>query len=315
MKFDFQPSILTGSDERKAFASYWFRRIFIDDWLMKIVAMLVTFALWLGVSGLRTPTTRTINNVSLITLVAKNLEITNARTPEIDIEVTGDKDEVNKIGSRQISATIDLTNEKEGDREISITPDNITLDLPNGVSVIRVNPEKIFIKLETVKVKEVPVRVEIKGETASGFEVYSKTAKPSRVKIRGPKSYIDTMSFVTTEKVDLANRETSFISKRIPLRVSDPKISFVGDVATVVNIEIGLIRTESIITVPYESGERSRRAVVTLFGPRVTLERLKSEDVVIAEQPDKDGNSILSAVLPEYASGILVKSVRRAGAE
>ena len=312
MKLDFQPAFLTESVEKDAFLGYWLRRIFIDDWLMKIVALVVTIALWLGVTGLRTPTTRNINNVSLSPLVATNYEITNTMTPEIDIEITGDKDKVNQIDPRQLSARVDLTSLKEGDQTIQLTPKSVSVELPNGVTVVRLTPDKIAVRLERVEIKEVPVKIEFTGEVGDGFEVYSKTANPAKVNVRGPRSFIDSLSFVSTGKVDLADRENSF-STKVALQVSDPKISFVGDVTTMVNVEVGLIRSESIVTVPYESEERSRRAIVTLFGPRVTLEKLRTEDIVIAEQPDNEGNSILSAVLPDYASGILVKSVRRAG--
>ena len=314
MKFDFQPTFITESDERNAFFSYWFRRIFIDDWLMKIVALVVTIALWLGVSGLRTPTTRIINNVSLSPLVAKNYEITNALTPELDLEVTGDKDKVNSIDPRQLSARVDLTDLDEGDQTIQLTPESVSVELPNGVTVVRLTPDKIAVRLESVTTKEVPVKVELKGEVEDGYEVYSKTANPSKVQIRGPKSFVESLSFVTTGKVDIAERKSSFMTKSA-LQVSDPKISFVGEVTSAVNVVIGLKRSESIVTVPYESGEQVRRAVVTLYGPRVTLERIKTEDIVIAEQPDTKGNLLLNAVLPDYASGIVVKSVRRGGKE
>jgi hypothetical protein len=54
------------------------RRIFIEDWLMKLVALVITLALWLGVSGLRAPITTRLNNIVLQPRISNSLEITNS---------------------------------------------------------------------------------------------------------------------------------------------------------------------------------------------------------------------------------------------
>ena len=36
------------------------RKVFLEDWTTKLVALAITLALWVGVTGLSTPTTRRI---------------------------------------------------------------------------------------------------------------------------------------------------------------------------------------------------------------------------------------------------------------
>jgi len=69
---------ITEKEERKKLFRYVFKRIFIDDWFMKLVALVITITLWLGVTGLQTPTTTRIRGVTLNLLLANDVEITFA---------------------------------------------------------------------------------------------------------------------------------------------------------------------------------------------------------------------------------------------
>lgn len=297
--------------QRNAFFSYWFRRIFLDDWLMKSVALVITLALWLGVTGLRTPITRSINNVSLNTLVAGDLEITNTLATEVDIQIAGDKRRVDQVNEHDLTVTLDLTDLQEGDRTIQLTPRGISVELPSGVSVTRISPEKIAVKLEKVREADVPVRVETEGAPSPGFEVYAKTTSPTRVRVRGPKSFVDSLSYVTTDKIDLNGKNTGFVSPQVPLNISDPKITLVNSVTASVAVQIGPKRVERLFVVQYDTETRSGKASVRLFGPETTLEELTPDDLIIAEVSDNDGKTKLELVLPAgLEEQVTVKSVR-----
>jgi YbbR domain-containing protein len=310
MNFSFPKVTVVEKEKRKAFLSYWFRRVFLDDWLMKIVALAITTALWLGVSGLRQPTTRSINNVSLNTLVSKDLEVTNSMMPDVDIEITGDKRAVDEVNGNDLSVRLDLTDLKDGDRTVHLTPQGITVDLPSGVTVTKISPEKIAVKLERVEEALVPVRIETDGEIAEGFEIYSRSALPAKVRVRGPKSFVESLSFVTTEKIDLKCKETGFTALQVPLNISDPKISLVNEVTTTVVIQIGRKRTSMIFGVPYQTETRAGRAKVNLFGPKSLLDDLSPEDLEIIETKTESGQTKLNLVLPSSVKDkVVVKSV------
>ncbi|MDH3492308.1 MAG: CdaR family protein [Acidobacteriota bacterium] len=311
MNFELPKSIVIEKEQRRAFLGYWFSRIFLDDWLMKVVALVITLALWLGVTGLQTAITRPINNVSLNTLVAKDLEITNALIPEVDIEISGDKRQVDQVNEHDIAVTLDLTDLREGDRTIQLTPQGISVKLPSGVAVTKISPERIAVKLERVEETQVAVRIETNGAPATGFEVYSKAAVPSRVGVRGPKSHIESLSYVTTDKIDLTGRRAGFVSQQVPLNVSDPKISLKNTVTATVTLQIGRVRVERLMVVPYETDTRSGRASVRLYGPEATLEDLTPEDLLIVEAAGADGKPKLELVLPAGVKGeVVVRSIK-----
>ncbi len=311
MKFELPGAALIEKEQRRAFLSFWLRRIFLEDWLMKVVALAITLALWVGVTGMRTPITRRVNNVSLSPLIAKDLEITNSLQPEVDIEISGDKRKIDLINGRDLAVTLDLTDLGEGDRTIQLTPQGISVELPSGVTVTKISPEKIAVKLEQVEEADVPVRVEVEGTLADGYEVYSETPTPAKVRVRGPKSFVEALSFVATEKISLKGRKTGFVEAQVPLNISDPKISLVDSVRASVSIQIGRKRIERLLVIDYETETRSGRANILLFGPDTVLETLSPQDVIIAETKSADGKLRLEVLLPDsIKSEVKIRSVK-----
>jgi hypothetical protein len=300
MFFSFPTEKFVEKEQRKAFLNYWFRRIFLDDWLMKLVALIITFALWLGVTGLQAPTTTRLRNVTLNPLISNELEITNSPVQEIDLVITGDKRKVDQLNPRDLVVSLDLTDEKAGDRIFHITPQNVNVDLPSGVKIDEIQPDKIAIKLEDVIELDVPVTPETEGSVADGFEIYNSTVIPSKVRVRGPKSSVKSLNFVSTEKISLKDKKNNFTAQQIPITVASPKITLVNTASVSVTFQIGERRIERLFVVPYETENRKGKASVLLLGPRSILENLTTDDIRIIEEKagqKKKGN--LRIILPD----------------
>lgn len=296
MKFNFPKEKLI-RDERQSKIGYWLRRIFIDDWLMKLFALVITLALWLGVTGLQAPKTTRLRGVTLTLLVSNELDITNTPIQQVDLVITGDKSKVEQLNPNNLVVSLDLTDIQDGDRTIQMTPQNINVELPAGVKIDEVQPDKIAVKLERVQEQEVPVRAETEGEIAVGYEIYSTKILPEKVRVRGPRSFVESLNFVSTEKIDLGERRGDFTAKQVPLNVSNSKISLINSATVAVTFRIGKKRIERLLVVPYETETRSGRASVLLYGADTILENLSAEDLVVVEQ---DGDSSkLRVVLPE----------------
>jgi YbbR domain-containing protein len=298
MSFTFQKPKIVEKGERKQLFRRILTRVFIDDWLMKLVALVITMTLWLGVTGLQASTTTRLRGVTLNLLIANDLEITNSPVTEVDLVIKGLKQRVDQILPRDVAVSIDLSDIGKGDRTVQITPQNIKVDLPNGVEVIEIQPNKIAIKLEEVHEISVPIRVETEGAPAPGYELYSTRVTPDTVKVRGPESYVKALTFVTTEKIDLDKATNDFSVQQIPLSVVNPKITLISAATANVAVHVGKKRIERLIVVPYETVSRSGRASITLFGPSDVLERLTPGEITIVQESDEDGRSQLRVILP-----------------
>ncbi len=299
MNFSFPKEKFTEKDERNRFISYWFRRIFLDDWLLKLVSLIITLALWLGVTGFQEPTTRRLRNVTLNPLISNELEITNSAVQEIDLVIMGDKRKLEQLNPRDLVVSLDLTDIKAGDRTIQITPQNITVDLPNGVKIDEIQPDKIAIKLENVIQREVPVIPETEGSVANDYEIYDTKVSPPNILVRGPKSSVESLNFVSTEKIPLKDRKEGFAVQQIPINITNPKITVVNTAAVTVAFRIGERRIERLFVVPYNTATRKGRASALLYGPRSILENLSVEDLKVVEEDFVNGVGKLRLVLPE----------------
>ncbi len=297
MNLSFSKEKDVGENQVKTFISYWLKRIFIEDWLTKLLALVITVTLWLGVTGMQKPTQTRLRGISLNPLISKNLEITNSPAQEIDLVVTGDKRKVDQLNPNNLVVSLDLTDIDEGDREIQITPQNITIDLPTGVKIDEIQPDKIAIQLERVEERNIPVRVETEGTLADGFEIYNTEVSPKILRIRGPRSFVESLNFVATEKINLNGRKADFTVQQIPINLNSSKISPVNAASVTVNFGIGQRRIEARYTVTFETQTKKGRADITLYGADAVLDKLSADEISVVED-DKTPRGF-RVILPE----------------
>lgn len=301
MIFGLSKENIIEKESRQRFIGYWLKRIFIDDWVMKLVALVITMALWLGVTGLQEPTTRPLTEVRLNPLISSEYTITNTPVDKVELVIEGDKRKVNQLRGEDLVVTIDLTDIKEGERTIQLTPQNIDVELPSGLKVVKIRPDKIAVNLETVEEYDIPVKTETEGDLADGYEIYGvPNVIPDKVRLRGPRSFVKSLNFVSTEKIDLSGRKNDFTAQQVPINISNPKISLVNSASVSVTFRIGRRRIERLFVIPYEFENRKGKASITLFGTDTILENLATEDITIVE--DQENTSKLRTILPENIS-------------
>lgn len=271
------------------------RRIFLEDWLIKLMAMLITVALWLGVTGLRAPKTERFRSVPLIIRVGNEIEITNSPVQEVDLIITGDKRKIELLNPRDLVVSLDLSDIAAGDRAVQITPENVNIELPNGVKLEEVQPNKIAVKLERVAERDIAVKAETEGSIAENYEIYNEIISPAKVRVRGPESFVRTLDFVSTEKINLENRDADFTVRQVALNVVNPKITLL-DTAVDVAFRVGEKRIERLFVVPVHA--ENKRASAILFGARSIIESLKSEDLHAEMVKNEAGETILKLTLP-----------------
>lgn len=274
------------------------RKIFLDDWLTKLFALGITLALWFGVTGLREPITTRFNNISLQMRLSNDFEITNSIDTEVTIVITGDKGKIDEIKSGNLVASVDLTEAKAGEQIVQLTPDSINVSLPTGVKVIEVQPNKIVVKIEAIEERDVAVRAETEGDLAENFEIYSMTVLPQKVRVRAPSSFIRSLQFVSTERIDIENRQTDFVAKQVKLNLANPKATTSEAIVDVL-FRIGEKRIEQSFSVPFQIDGETKKTNVVLYGARSFLEKLNAENLQIEAVKNDAGEYDLRLILPD----------------
>ena len=135
------------------FAKHILRKMFLEDWLLKLSALVITFALWFGVSYSNKKGTATMP-AQLKFRVSDTAVLTNAGVQEVSIRVSGDDQKIDQLFGSDRRITADLTDLEPGDRVLQLTPNNVTVDLPMGVKLEDIQPSRIAVRLEQVQVKD-----------------------------------------------------------------------------------------------------------------------------------------------------------------
>lgn len=300
--FSFTTEQILEKEQRQILLRRLARRVFYDDWLIKVFALIITFALWFGVTGLRAPITTRLNNVTLKSRVSSNLEITNSLVTEVDLIITGDKRRIDQINSDNMIVSFDLTDAQAGEQVIQLTPENVSVELPTGVRLEEIQPNKIAVKLENVQEREIAVRPEIESGVADGYEIYSAVALPQKVRVRGPESFVKSLDFVSTEKINVENKQADFNVQQVPLNVVNPKVTLLDAVVDVV-FRIGERRIERLFIVPVQSETEGKTATVVLYGPRSLLNNLRQDTLQVQMLKNEAGEDTLQLVLPASIQG------------
>ncbi len=160
------------------------------------------------------------------------------------------------------------------------------------VSGVQLDPPvvQVTVPIEQVRTeKDVPVRVRVEGQPASGYWVVSYSAQPASVTLVGSPQELDTIRSVYTETVRVDGATRSFATT-IDL-VRPPGIGITGSNEVAVFVEVLPILTsrEAEVAVTYvnlqpgmEVSVEPSTVTVTLSGPAPVLRALQASSVIVS---------------------------------
>ncbi|MBL8681435.1 MAG: hypothetical protein JNK05_19870 [Myxococcales bacterium] len=228
---------------------------------LKVTSLLISMALYGVVRGAGT--------------VERGLEVSLlVRPPAVDVRrvlLTDLPDRVRVVVKGPPTLVNAIRQESIGGVEVNVSDgrtavariDPATLQLPAGVTISSVQPASLQLTWEDLVERDVPVRVETVGRSAPGTRTSSTIeAIPARVHVTGPALFVDGLTAVRTEAIDVTGLEAGVHTRRVALENPRSRVHYVG--------------TSSVrvaITVERDLTERTLEHLdVTVVGsPRVTL--------------------------------------------
>jgi len=277
------------------------RKIFVEDWSLKLLALAITLILWFAVTGQNQPLTiRTPVQLNLIR--PSNLDISNDPPKTVEVVLKGSRPNLQRLSPLDLVATVDVSDHAAGERIIRLSLDRVTMQLPDGVKIESFQPSTIPVRLEPRVERQVPIELKTEGKPADGYEVYGIIPARMTVRVRGPASRIEALQNAQTETISVSGRKESFTVSRVAIDIPDQKIE-VLDPLVDLEIEVGEKRTEKSfggVAARSISGVEIRPATaeVTLSGPASVLAELRSEDVKVVVHMSTTGGSVAGLDLP-----------------
>lgn len=203
------------------------KRIF-HNWGLKLASLILAFLLWLLVVQINDPKENetftgipvTLINTELLDEQNKAYEILD-NTNVVRVTVRGPRSVIDQLSASDIVAEADVSKLTEINTiAISINVMNAGTD----VEVIGGNPEVLRLSVEERAEKWINVRYGTIGEVAEGFIVASAQPNQNRIKVTGPKSAVDRISYARVE-IDVSGA-VSNVSANVEISLYDAEDMF-----------------------------------------------------------------------------------------
>jgi YbbR domain-containing protein len=283
------------------------RKIFLEDWSLKLLSLAIALVLWLVVTGQNEPVTAHVN-VQLNFIRPQALEISNDPPRTVDVMLTGSRNKLDDLTALDLVATVDISDQQPGERVLRLA-DKAQISLPQGVKVDGFQPSAIPIRLEQIVERQIPIEPKLEGKPADGYQVYAVHPSKTTVMVRGPESRVNALQKLETESIWLSGQKQTFTASNLGIDVPDTKVDLLDPVVTV-QVEIAELPVERTYSgVPNGSGPPM---TITVLGPPTMLDRLKPEDLhVVWESPSARVNPKLR-LAPEFEGKVTLKSIKDA---
>ncbi len=252
----------------------------------KFLAVLLAVLLWFYAANERGLIhDRVFDNIPLgIRNLESGLLITE-ELPRVQITIRGSTEGLN---ATELTAYVDLTEVPAGE---TLLP--VHVNLPAGVTLVNVKPNRVQVKLAAGLGKQFPVDLKLTGKTAVGWLTMTPTLKPSQVLISGGKDALEKVQSAAVS-LDLRNTESS-LTENLALKAYDRNGALVEGLQfspAYVEVFVPVIREQPLKAVPVKAvltgspaagfqvaGTSVEPDKVNLIGPAEILERFNEVQV------------------------------------
>ena len=266
--------------------------IFVRNFHLKAIALLLTFALYLWVGEDRE--TQVIAAAPIQLSVPEDQILLQPKIDKVKVTLRGRWSALNRFDQTELKPVVVTLSESDDGRLVPITPDAV--QVPSGLRVVSIEPSFIRVEMETKAEKEVDIKPRIVGRTRGSYTIGEVAVSPSSLTVSGPESTMKNLTSIPTEAIDVTGRVRTF-KKRVQLRPESPMISYNLDTPITVTVPIKaeeIQRTIDDIEVKavnttYKTSISPETLDLTIRGPRSVIEALEPNTIhAVVEMTKED---------------------------
>lgn len=197
----------------------------ISNPLPKILAIAVATILWIVVAASQSSTGKFPSKIQILAVNTPSGLVASYEQKTVEISISAEPSLWQKLSSNSFTAYVDLGGLQVGTYELEV---NVTCNVA-GVQILNEKPQKIFIQLEEIARKKIPVIQKVEGNAAEGMVAGAIIFDPAEVEVSGPKSQIENISnAVATVRL---NGESADFSKDVILTALNDSGNEITDLA------------------------------------------------------------------------------------
>ncbi len=175
------------------------KHFLLRNFALRAISVLIAVGLWLFVNaGQHEAQTSLLVPVEYHGLPT-GLMVVNRRPDFVSLSISGPRTLLSLLDSSRLTVHMDLGGIGPGQADLKITPDMFRI--PRQTTIDRISPSQITLDVDQVTTEQLPVRLSVNGQVASGLAIGSIELKPAMVSVTGPSNSlrnvdaIDTMPF------------------------------------------------------------------------------------------------------------------------
>ena len=246
---------------------------------LKLISLLLAFFLWFSINVSERDAEREVKLPITVRRLPPTLIVTNLPANPVTARVRGPRTILDGVDTREMRLTLDMSNGVPGDKVVELSPDLVRPDLPRRLKVVRLEPARLRVHIETLVSRNVPVRVEVAGIPPLGYTVAGTSIEPDEVKATGPASRVNDLKEIKTEPVDVSGATGLVARDNVLLTWAGDFVTFAPDhVQVSVNVkQVMMSREFTHVDVRILNAEGVRAQLsppwvdLTLSGPQRTL--------------------------------------------
>ena len=296
-------------------------RIFIHNWPLKLLSVVLGVVLWLYVLLTTNPwTVREIEVSVAAERIPGDLQVMSITPATIRVSVAGRQRSVDRVGPGGLRAVARLKAPAVGESEAPVT-----VSLASGLRGVRIDliaQSAVVVALDRTVQQPKAVQVSIRGRPAPGFEAVGQVCHPNQVSLSGPQTVIREVARAVAV-VDISGIDSSrTLVSRIEARdARDMPIASVR--VDPPNAEVGItVARVNTKTVPVVLGELELPAgvaldavdvapqIVTVTGDPAALARLRFVRTGPARFGPGETVTRVGVVLPRGVTAVTDDSIR-----
>jgi len=199
---------------------------------LKALALIIAMGLWLA--GHR-DTERAIEVAVEFRNLPADLMVMDNRVDYVVLRLMGPRTLVSTLDPDNLKLLLDLNGAKPGTSSYTLAGEDF--NIPRGVTVGRITPPVIHLRLEPVIKRTLPVTVRLSGKPADGYRVTQTAASPENVSVQGPAEDMRRLTTIETLPLDVEESRGG-VKRRVRLSNDNKPLTIIPDqVEVAVTIE------------------------------------------------------------------------------
>jgi len=219
------------------------------------LALLLAFFIWMSASETQDPIRTRFFEVPLefVGLPADFALVNLPARQTVQLRLEGPDSVLQEYSVEDFAATVDLSQIPAGE-QVSV-PITVSM-LREGADISFITPEQVDVLLEQQVTREIPVELDIRGSVARGHSQGESLIEPPMIRVSGPASRINELSFALV---------TIFLNSTAETIVETARPIFydlAGRVASVTELELS--RNDVTVTIPVEESAGFADKLITV---------------------------------------------------